>query len=1132
VHPFRNPVRHLLGLVVALVVALLASGLTVVAPASAADALLSQGKAATASSSEGAAYAAPAAFDGDLTGTRWASSPTDPQWIQVDLGTAATISQVVLTWEAAFGRSVKIQASADGSAWTDLYSTTTGAGGTQTLNVSGAGRYVRLYGTARGTGYGYSLWEFQVYGSTGTTPPGDCATNAAQGRTATASSVQAADTPAAAAFDGNATGTRWSSEFSDPQWIQVDLGAVQQICRVVLTWEGAYGKTFKIQASADGSSWTDLYSTTTGAGGTQALDVSGSGRYVRMYGTARGTGFGYSLWEFAVHTGTVSEPGDWSEVWKDEFDGPAGTSPAAGNWLLRTGTQYPGGAANWGTGEVEAMSASTQNVYLDGAGRLSIRALRDGAGNWTSGRVETQRTDFAAQPGEQVRFTARLRQPDVANAMGYWPGFRATGAAYRGDYTNWPTVGETDIMTDVNGRDQLSNTLHCGTAPDGVCNEYSGRTSGLATCGGCQSGYHEYAQIIDRTKTDEEIRFYLDGTQTWVVRQSQVGVAAWQAAVHHGFYLRLDLAIGGSLPNAVAGFTTPTPATTSGGVLSVESVSVAKKTGSAPAPMTDPATPAGPSTVRVTGTQGNWQLTVNGSPYLLKGLTYGPPQAGADGYMRDLKAMGVNTIRLWGVDDVHTPALLDKAAQNGIKVIVGHWLNQGADYVNDTAYKSAVKSEIVARVNALKGRQGVLMWDVGNEVILTMQDHGLAADVVEARRVAYARFVNEVAEAIHAADPNHPVTSTDAYTHAWTYYKAYSPALDLLAVNSYGAIDTVRGDWIGGGHTKPYIVTEAGPDGEWEVPNDANGVPTEPTDLQKREQYTASWNAIKGHTGVALGATEFHYGLENDFGGVWLNTLTGGWRRLGYHALKQAYTGQPSANTPPEITAMTVGTPSSVPAGAQFTVDVSAADPQGDAIRYNLMLSNKHINGNRGFDHVRFTQTAPGRFSVTAPQQMGVWKVYVYAFDGHGNVGIEQKSFRVVPPKVDGVNAALGKPATASSYQPTGDGGPFLPGKAVDGDYLSRWASEWSDAQWIQVDLGAVTAIKHVQLAWEGAYGKAYQIQTSSNGSDWSTVHSTTTGDGGFDSIDLTASGRYVRLNLTQRGTAYGYSLHEFGVYR
>jgi exo-beta-1,3-glucanase (GH17 family) len=724
-----------------------------------------------------------------------------------------------------------------------------------------------------------------------------------------------------------------------------------------------------------------------------------------MNGTVRATQWGYSLWEFqiftsggsATPTATPSDPpGTWTTVWSDDFAGPANTSPSSANWLLRTGTQYPGGAPNWGTGSVETASASTANLSLDGAGRLTIRALRDSAGAWTSGRIETQRADFAPQPGEMLRFSAVLRQPDVATGLGYWPGFRATGAAYRGNYNNWPGIGETDIMADVNGRDQLAQTLHCGTAPDGVCAEYNGRTSGFATCAGCQAGYHEYAQVIDRTRTDEEIRFYLDGRQTWVVRQSQVGVTAWRAAVHHGFYLRFDLAIGGSLPNAVAGFTTPTAATTPGGALSVDSVSVARSAGTVPVPMTDPATPAGPSVVRVTGAQGNWQLQVNGAPYEVRGLTYGPPQAAADGYLRDLRSMGVNTVRTWGVDDANTPMLLNRAAQQGIKVIVGHWLNQGADYVNDAAYKAAVKNEIVARVNALKGYQGVLMWDVGNEVILTMQDFGLAPDVVEARRVAYARFVNEVAAAIHAADPDHPVTSTDAWTGAWPYYRAHAPALDLFAVNSYGAIGTVRTDWIAGGYTRPYIVTEAGPAGEWEVPDDVNGVPAEPTDLQKRAGYTASWNAIRSHPGVALGATEFHYGLENDFGGVWLNVTTGGWRRLGYYALLSAYSGQVAANTPPEITDMSVGSQTAVPAGGTFTVTAAVTDPQNDPVRYNLMFSDKHITADRGFDHVTFAQTGPGAFTVRAPDRPGVWKVYVYAYDGHGNVGIEQRSFRVV----------------------------------------------------------------------------------------------------------------------------------------
>jgi hypothetical protein len=215
---------------------------------------------------------------------------------------------VVLTWETAYATAFQIQVSADAVTWTSVYSTTTGTGGTQTLNVSGTGRYVRMYGTARATGYGYSLWEFAVYGSTGTA---DCGTtNAALSHPATASSTENGGTPASAAVDGD-TGTRWSSAASDPQWLQVDLGASVAVCSVVLTWETAYATAFQIQVSADASTWTSVYSTTTGTGGTQTLAVSGTGRYVRMYGTARATGYGYSLWEFAVYTvsGTPSPSG-------------------------------------------------------------------------------------------------------------------------------------------------------------------------------------------------------------------------------------------------------------------------------------------------------------------------------------------------------------------------------------------------------------------------------------------------------------------------------------------------------------------------------------------------------------------------------------------------------------------------------------------------------------------------------------------------------------------------------------------------------------------------------------------------------------------------------------------------------
>jgi hypothetical protein len=117
----------------------------------------------------------------------------------------------------------------------------------------------------------------------------------------TASSQENAGTPPSSATDGNA-GTRWSSAFSDPQWLQVDLGSTMSVCQVGLQWETAFATAFQIQVSNDGTTWTSIYSTTTGTGGTQALTVSGSGRFIRMLGTARATQFGYSLWEFQVFT--------------------------------------------------------------------------------------------------------------------------------------------------------------------------------------------------------------------------------------------------------------------------------------------------------------------------------------------------------------------------------------------------------------------------------------------------------------------------------------------------------------------------------------------------------------------------------------------------------------------------------------------------------------------------------------------------------------------------------------------------------------------------------------------------------------------------------------------------------------
>jgi hypothetical protein len=550
-------------------------------------------------------------------------------------------------------------------------------------------------------------------------------------------------------------------------------------------------------------------------------------------------------------------------------------------------------------------------------------------------------------------------------------------------------------------------------------------------------------------------------------------------------------------------------------------------------PLATPARAAG-SVVKVTGSQGNWQLQVNGSPYVVKGVTWGPAVSDAEKYMPDLASMGVNTIRTWGTDGTSKP-LLDSAAAHGVKVIAGFWLQPGGgpgsggcvDYVTDSTYKSNMLGEISNWVTTYRDNPGVLMWNVGNESVLGMQNC-FSGTALENERKAYTGFVNDVAVKIHGIDPNHPVTSTDAWTGAWPYYKANTPALDLYAVNSYNGVCAVKQTWIDGGYTKPYIITETGPAGEWEVPNDGNGVPAEPTDQAKAAGYTNAWNCITGHHGVALGATMFHYGIEQDFGGVWFNLIPAGLKRLSYYAVQQAYGGPAPANTPPVISNMAVANASSVAAGQPFDVTASVRDPQNDPVSYTIKVSGKYATGDGTLTNAAFTQTGNGSFRVTAPQQLGVWKVYIFAQDGKGNAGIETKSFRVVPPQVGGVNLARGRPATASSYQTYQN---LVPGNATDGDLTTRWASDWSDPQWIQVDLGSVHSFNHVQLVWESAYAKTYTIQTSDNGTDWRTAYSTTTGDGGVDDLGVGGSGRYVRVSGTQRGTGYGYSLYDLGVY-
>src|ERR1700729_3528279 len=308
----------------------------------------------------------------------------------------------------------------------------------------------------------------------------------------------------------------------------------------------------------------------------------------------------------AAQAGTAPPPPTgWSTVFTDNFAGSAGSAPSAQNWFYDIGTGY-------GTGETENTTNSTSNVYLDGNGDLVLKAI-DNGGTWTSGRIESTRDDFQAPAGGELEMTASIEQPNPANGLGYWPAFWALGSPMRTG-GGWPQSGEIDMMEGVNGLNEASQTLHDSAGSSGhaliACPN---------TASSCQTGYHTYSVIVDRTNTSAEtMQFLMDGTVESTITEASVGTAAWQAAIDHGFFIIFDLAMGGNYPNGISGETTPTSATTSGASMSVGYVAVYEQGGNS--------TPAGTATATgpLTGQNANCltnqnSLNTEGNPIYLSG---------------------------------------------------------------------------------------------------------------------------------------------------------------------------------------------------------------------------------------------------------------------------------------------------------------------------------------------------------------------------------------------------------------------------------------------------------------------------------------------------------------------------------
>src|SRR5258706_579782 len=262
--------------------------------------------------------------------------------------------------------------------------------------------------------------------------------------------------PCAEAFDGSLT-TRWASvQGVDPQWIYVDLGASYNISHVKLTWETAYGKSYQIQASPDAATWTSIYTTTTGDGGIDDLTgLSGSGRYIRMNGTVRGTGWGYSLWEFEVYAGSggptvtvtpTNTNGPSATPTRTSTAGPSATpthTATTGPTLTRTNTPPPGNTnmAAW----ENAVSSANENPSL-GPNLVTDTSLTT---RWSSPASDPQW--IYVDLGAAASITRVVLRWETAYGKSYQIQTSSDAATWTPIYTTTTGDGGVDDLTGLTG---------------------------------------------------------------------------------------------------------------------------------------------------------------------------------------------------------------------------------------------------------------------------------------------------------------------------------------------------------------------------------------------------------------------------------------------------------------------------------------------------------------------------------------------------------------------------------------------------------------------------------------------------------------------------------------------------------
>lgn len=391
--------------------------------------------------------------------------------------------------------------------------------------------------------------------------------------------------------------------------------------------------------------------------------------------------------------------------------------------------------------------------------------------------------------------------------------------------------------------------------------------------------------------------------------------------------------------------------------------------------------------VEIKQTDGKWQLLVDDKDFYIKGVA-------ANNFYDRVGNFGANVIRTYGVND-STKQILDAAAKNGVYVNFGIYIRReadGFDY-NDTAKVKAQFNEVKTIVNRFKDHPALLIWSIGNEA--------------ESRYTNLKLWdaIQEIAAMIHATDPNHPTTTALASSNVDHIKNIIqkAPDIDILSVNAYapalpGTLENIKT----AGWTKPYMITEFGPRGTWQMAAEPTrilpwGALVEQTGNEKATDYLNAYknNIVGNKDNGCLGGFVFLWGYQKH--GDVLNWY-GLFDKKGYtyptvDEMHFLWRGKYPYNRAPVITSRNdmlmngekAEDAITVQIGSTNTASVVASDPNNDPLTYHWMImeeGSKAADGSlpEGIDGL-ITDNSKASISFKAPNYTGMFRLYVFVKD-------------------------------------------------------------------------------------------------------------------------------------------------------